>query len=116
MDENTEEQQEKKGFFEWFRSLFGGNEEEEEVQNAPHYKRKLLDGRIEKYLDQNMNAYIQEYGILTGLDIEAYELRYSSLTSRISTVREYMLEADARISAMEKEIAQVKTVSKKKSG
>ncbi|MBN1539763.1 MAG: hypothetical protein JW939_06425 [Candidatus Thermoplasmatota archaeon] len=115
MDEYDEEEQEKKGFFKWFGSIFKGKEDaEEKEEEAPHYKRKLLDGRIEKYLDQNMNAYIQEYGILTGLDIEAYELRYSSLTSRIHSCREYMMDADAQISAMEKEILLVQTASKKK--
>ena len=115
MDDYNEEEQEKKGFFKWFGSLFKGNDDgEEKEEEAPRYKRKLLDGRIEKYLDQNMNAYIQEYGILTGLDIEAYEIRYSNLTSRIHSIREYMMDADAQISAMEKEISQVQTASKKK--
>ena len=114
MTEFNEEEQERKGFFEWFRSLFRGKEGEEEVPEPPKYKRRLLDGRIEKYLDQNMDAYIQEYGILTGLDIEAYETRYTSITGRISVMKEYMIDADAQISSMEKEIGQVKTASKKK--
>ncbi|MGA1819418.1 MAG: hypothetical protein ACMUHU_00250 [Thermoplasmatota archaeon] len=115
MAEYVEEEHQKKGFSEWFRSLFRRKEEEEgEVEEAPKYRRKLLDGRIEKYLDQNMDAYIQEYGILTGLDIESYEMRYTSLTSRISGMKEYMIDADAHISAMEKEMAQVQTASKKK--
>jgi hypothetical protein len=112
-EELYEEQEEKKGFFDWIRSVFKRGEEEK-VEEAPKYKRKLLDGRIEKYLDQNMDAYIQEYGIVTGLDIESYELRYTNLTSRISGMKEYMIDKDAQLSMMEQELAQVEKASKKK--
>jgi hypothetical protein len=111
-DEYVEAEEHRKGFFEWLRSHF--HKEEEEEEEAPKYKRKLLDGRIEKYLDQNMNGYIQEYGILTGLDLESYEMRYTNLTSRISGMKEYMIDSDAKVSAMEKEIAEVKKAAKKK--
>lgn len=110
-EEYVEAEEEKKGFFGWLRSHFQKDEEEEEV---PAYKRKILDGRIEKYLDQNMSGYIQEYGILTSLDLESYELRYNDLTSRISGMKEYMIDSDARVSAMEKEIAEVQKASRKK--
>jgi hypothetical protein len=113
VEELYEEQEEKKGFFDWLRSVFKRSEEEK-VEEPPKYKRKLLDGRIEKYLDQNMDAYIQEYGIVTGLDIESYEIRYSNLTSRIYTMKEYMIDADAQVSMMEQELAQVEKASKKK--
>ncbi len=113
MEEIYGEQEEKKGFMDWLRSVFH-REEEERTEEPPKYKRKLLDGRIEKYLDQNMDAYIEEYGIVTGLDIESYELRYSNLTSRIAGVKEYMIDADAQISSMEKEISAVEKTAKKK--
>ncbi|MGA1848639.1 MAG: hypothetical protein ACMUHB_04785 [Thermoplasmatota archaeon] len=111
MEEEYEEQG-KKGFSGWFRSLFHKGENEEAEPEAPHYKRKLLDGRIEKYLDQNMNAYINEYGILTGLDLEAYETRYASLTSRISGMKEYMLNSEARISEMERDVTSIQNAAK----
>jgi hypothetical protein len=112
-EEFYEEQEERKGFFEWLRSIFR-REEEEKEEEIPKYKRKLLDGRIEKYLDQNMDAYIQEYGIVTGLDIENYEIKYTNMTSRISGMKEYMIDADAQISMMEQEIALVQKAAKKK--
>ena len=113
VEEIYEEHEEKKGFFDWLRSVFK-RDEEEKVEEPPKYKRKLLDGRIEKYLDQNMDAYIQEYGIVTGLDIESYEIRYTNLTSRISNMKEYMIDADAQVSMMEQELALVEKASKKK--
>jgi hypothetical protein len=103
-EEYTEEESGKKGFFSWIKSIFVKGKEEEVELEQPHYRRKLLDGRIEKYLDQNLNAYITEYGILTGLDIDGYEMRYTNLTGRIASMKEYVLSADARISEMERDI------------
>jgi len=104
-DEFLEEEPERKGFMTWLRSVFGGGkEEEEETPEPPHYKRKLLDGRIEKFLDQNMSSYINEYGILTGLDLEAYDMRYERMTGRISAMKDFMLTSDARISDMERDV------------
>lgn len=115
MAEEMIEEKEKKGFLQRLRSIFGGNKDAEEgEEEAPQYKRRLLDGRIEKYLDQNFNGYIQEYGILTGLDLEGYEMRYTNLTSRITAMKDYMIDADAHVASMEKEIAEVQTASKKK--
>lgn len=111
--EHADENEEKKGFFGWLKSKFHSGDGEEEIE-IPHYKRKLLDGRIEKYLDHNFNSYIQEYGIVNGLDLESYEERYQDLTGRISEMKEYMLESDATISSMEKEIQLVKKEAGKK--
>ena len=107
-EEYIEEETGRKGFLSWVRSLFGGQKEEEIEEPEPaHYKRKILDGRIEKYLDQNMDAYINEYGILTRLDIEGYENRYTTLTGRIASVKEFILSADAKISGMERDIVHI---------
>ena len=108
-------QEEKRGLFTRIKDLFSSNnEEEEETVEEFHYKRRLFDGRIEKYLDQNLDAYISEYGIVTGLDLEVYEERYSRLTGRISTMAEQMADMDAKVSVLEKDLAEVKKASKKK--
>ena len=106
------EEEEKRGFFSWLKNKFSSDEEEEE--EVPQYERKLLDGRIEKYLDQNFDSYIKEYGILDGLDLESYEVRYKKLTGRVSSMKEFVVESDAKLSHMEKELEEVKKVSKKK--
>lgn len=98
----------------WLKGIFHKKEETEDEQESPQYKRKLLDGRIEKYLDQNMDSYVQEYGIVTGLDLEGYEIRYSKLTGKIGGMKEYQLSAEARISGMERDIEEVKKASKPK--
>lgn len=115
MPEEIIEEQEKKGFFTWLKEKFSRKEgEEEEHDEVPHYKRRLFDGRIEKYLDQNLDAYISEYGIVTGLDLEVYEERYGRLTGRISKMSEYMADADVKVTVLEKELAQVQDASSKR--
>ena len=111
-EEIIEEEEQGGGFMNWLKGIFHQKEGEEEEN--PRYKRRLLDGRIEKYLDQNMDSYVQEYGIVTGLDLESYEIRYGELTGRVSKIKEYMVDADAQISGMEKEIDEVQKASKKK--
>jgi hypothetical protein len=108
-----EEQQERKGLMSWLKGLFGKKDMDKEPEPLK-YKRKLFDGRIEKYLDQNMSAYIQEYGIVTSLDLEGYENRYQQLTGRIVGMKEYQITAEARISGMERDIEEIKKASKAK--
>jgi hypothetical protein len=108
-----EEQTEKKGFLGWLGSVFGGKKDEtDKVPEPPHYKRRLLDGRIEKFLDQNLSSYISEYGILTGLDIESYEMRYDRLTARIVSIKDFMVSADTLITVMEQDIIHIQKAAK----
>ncbi len=113
MTEEMIEEEKRKGFFTWLKEKFS-KDEEEEPEEAPQYKRRLFDGRIEKYLDQNLDAYISEYGIVTGLDLEVYEERYGRLTKRISTMSEYMSEADVKVSVLEKDLSQIQEAASKK--
>jgi hypothetical protein len=112
-DEIIEEEQEKKGVFSWLASKFGGKKEEGEEPEAPQYKRRLFDGRIEKYLDQNLDSYISEYGIVTELDLQGYEQRYQTMTGRVKTLKEFMLDSDAVLGQMEKEMELIGKGAKK---
>ncbi len=112
MEEMINEESENRGFWDWLKSKFH-REKEEQEEEKPVYKRRLLDGRVEKFLDQNFNSYVQEYGIVTGLDIESYEERYASLTGGIAAMNEYMLEADSSIGAMENNIKTIRKAAKK---
>ncbi|MGA1822420.1 MAG: hypothetical protein ACMUIG_07830 [Thermoplasmatota archaeon] len=111
--EETYDEEERKGIGSWLKNLFSSSKDDVE-EEKPRYSRRLLDGRIEKYLDQNMNSYIEEYGIMTELDLQSYETRYEQLTGKISEMNEYMAESDARISAMEREMSLIKKESKSK--
>ncbi|MFO8051581.1 MAG: hypothetical protein R6V01_07785 [Thermoplasmatota archaeon] len=109
MEEDIQEE-EKAGFFSRIKNIFSKNEDEEE--KAPQYSRKLLDGRIEKYLDRHLDSYIDEYQIVTQLDLDAYESRYDQLTGRVSGMKEYMITADAVVSSMENDLVKIDKTSK----
>jgi hypothetical protein len=106
MEEDSMEQDENRGLFSLLRDKFRGEKDEEE--DIPHYKRRLFDGRIEKYLDRNLDAYIKEYGIVTGLDIEVCEERYGRLTKRISQMTEYLADADVKVTVLENDLEKIK--------
>lgn len=112
MDEEYIEE-ENTGLFSRIKAVFSGNKDEDEEVEAPAYERRLFDGRIEKFLDQNLDSYITEYGIVTQLDLQGYEERYNGLTGRVSTMKEFMMDSDAAISRMEKELKDVKSKGKK---
>lgn len=108
MEEEIAEQQ---GFFARLKNIFSKGEPEEEQK--PEYNRKLLDGRIEKYLDRHLDSYIDEYQIVTQLDLEVYDNRYGQLTGRVSSMKEYMITADALVTSMENDMTEVSKASKK---
>ncbi len=112
MDDEMIQQEENQGFLTWLKGIFTKKEEDTEPED-PKYKRRLFDGRIEKYLDQNLDAYISEYGIVTGLDLEVYEERYKRLTGKISEIYEYMTDKDAEISVLERDLGSVQKAAKK---
>jgi len=112
-EEYIEEETGKKGILDRIGSVFGRRKEETETEpELPHYNRKLMDGRIEKFLDQNLSSYINEYGILTGLDLESYEMRYEQITGRIGSMKEFMLSADAKISDLERDVDLIQKAAK----
>ena len=113
MEDEMIQQEEHKGFLTWLKEVFTKKKEEAEAED-PKYKRRLFDGRIEKYLDQNLDAYISEYGIVTGLDLEVYEERHKRLTWKISEMSEYMIDKDAEISVLERDLDAVQKAAKKK--
>ena len=78
------------------------------------YKRKMLDGRIERYMDENFNNYIDEYGLVREIDLRKYEERYDMLVGRIAKLKEFVAEADAELGNLEHRLAEVKKAAGKK--
>jgi hypothetical protein len=107
MEQEYTEDEQKRGFFSWLGSKFRKDEQGDEEIQEPTYSRRLFDGRIEKYLDHNLDSYISEYGIVTELDLQGYENRYDSLTGRAKKMKEFILDSDALVGQMEKELLEI---------
>jgi len=114
MAEETEQEQEieeKPPFFSRVKKLFAKQKAQPE---EAHYKRRFFDGRIERYLDENFNNYIEEFGLVTRVDTLEYEEKYDILVQRITNLKTFINTADADISSLERKLKTVKTAAKKK--
>jgi len=103
---------EKPSFFARIKTYLTGAEKEGEGDET--YQRKLLDGRIEKYLDHHASQYIAEFGLVTSLDLQAYDERYEDMTIRIKSLQDFARDADADVSNLENRMAAIKAASKGK--
>ncbi len=95
---------EEAGFVGRIKNFF--HREHEEVE-APAYRRKLLDGRIERYLDENFDDYITEYRLVTESKLNEYEARCDILEQNVDTLSGFVRDADADISALERRAATI---------
>lgn len=106
-----EDMGEKAPFFSRIKKLFSGETEKKETEEV-RYKRRFFDGRIERYLDENFNNYIEEFGLVTRIDTLEYEERYQILAQRISNLKTFINGTDADLSSLERRL---KTVNRKAS-
>jgi hypothetical protein len=102
---------EKPSFFDRIKGYFSREEESEENEK---YERNLLDSRIEKYLDHHASQYIAEFGLVTSIDIQAFEERYEDMTVRIKSLQDFARDADAEVSNLENRMGAIKNASKGK--
>jgi hypothetical protein len=98
------------GFFERIREFF----HKEEVVEAPTYHRKLLDGRIERYLDENFQDYIAEYNLVTETDINAYEARFEVLSVNVGGLSEFTKDIEAKVSDLERRVKKINSTASSK--
>ena len=102
---------EKPPFMERLKQFFHSDKDGEE---ASTYERQLLDSRIEKHLDRHADEYIDEFGLVTSIDLDVYEEKYGTMTTRISTLRDFANDTDADVSNMEMRLKAVKSAGKKR--
>ena len=108
--EQEQEMVEKPPFFARIKKLF--SKEKADPENM-RYKRRFFDGRIERYLDENFNNYIEEFGLVTRVDTLEYEEKYDVLVQRITNIKNFVNTADAEVSSLERRVKVVKVAAKK---
>ena len=87
--------------------------EREAAEEEEQYKRRLLDSRIEKYLDEHFDEYIEDYGLVTKQRLTAYEKRATGLEERLSSLTTYTRDVDAAVSDLERRVTEVEEVAPK---
>ncbi len=113
IEEQEQEMESKPPFFARIKNLFSKQSADSKPEEA-RYKRRFFDGRIERYLDENFNNYIDEFGLVTRVDTLEYEEKYDSLVQRITSLKTFVNGSDAELSSLERRLKNVKTASKKK--
>ncbi|MDG6225415.1 MAG: hypothetical protein QCI82_07870 [Candidatus Thermoplasmatota archaeon] len=98
-------EEEKIGFFAKIKSWFK-KDKDEDVQ--AEYKRKLMDRKIERFLDSNFDSFIAEYGLVREIDIARYDERHGILSSKLKVLNDFVKEADADISNLEIRVEHMK--------
>ncbi len=71
------------------------------------YQRSLLDRRIEKYLDEHFDEYIQEFGLVRELELEIYESRYETLKDEISGIEEFQKDMESELESFKRRLEQL---------
>ncbi len=104
MDYDDEERQ-RKSFLDKLKAYLS---DDSEHGPNPKYKRKLMDSRIEKYLDENFQSFVDEYELLTNVDSLAYEERYDELTYRVQRIGQYQKDTTSKLDELEKRIKALK--------
>jgi len=103
---------ENESIFERIKRVFSLGEREA-AEEEEQYKRRLLDSRIEKYLDEHFGEYIEDYGLVTKQHLRAYEKRATGLEERLSSLTTYTRDVDAAVTDLERRVTEVEKVAPK---
>ena len=109
-EEEMQMQEEKPSFSQRVKGyLFKTEQGEKET-----YDRKLFDSKIEKYLDHHASEYIDEYGLITSIDLKVYDERYDEISANVDGLMDFTQDADTDITNLEKRVETLKSVTKQK--
>ena len=106
MDEMEEQ---KPGIFSRIKSFFHKARPEEEEQT---YKRKMMDKKIERFLDNHFEAFITEYGMVREIDLVGYDERHGTLSEKLKVLNDFVKGADAEIGSIEIRVEHLKKTIK----
>jgi len=103
---------ENESIFERIKGAFSRGEGEV-AEEEEQYKRRLLDSRIEKYLDEHFDEYIEDYGLVTKQLLTACEKRATGIEERLSSLSTYTRDVDAAVTDLERRVTEVEKVAPK---
>ena len=87
--------------------------EREVAKEEERYQPRLLDSRIEKYLDRHFDEYIKDYGLVTKQRLTAYDKKANDLEESLSSLVAYTRDADAAVTDLERRMTEVEKVAPK---
>ena len=87
--------------------------EREEVIIQPNYERSVLDKKIEHFLDEKFEEYIDEFGIVTEEKLTNYDRSVSSFEKRVDALGDFIRNADRDVIDLEKRVQKLQATRKK---
>lgn len=88
---------------------YGGVSEE-----AIQYRRKLLDYRIEAFLDKNFSDYVQEFGVLDEPGLDMRHERVAIVEAKLEGLSHFVKEANEDLTDLEGRVDVLEKATKKK--
>ncbi|MGM0405052.1 MAG: hypothetical protein ACQEQM_02795 [Thermoplasmatota archaeon] len=82
----------------------------EMVIEGTGYERNLLDKRVEKYLDDHFEEYIQEFGLIRELELEIFESRYETLLNDIDDISEFQEDIESELASMKRRLDKLESI------
>ncbi len=71
------------------------------------YERSMIDRRIEKYMDEHFEEYLEEFNLVRELDMEIYEDRFKYIVDSIDDLQEFQKDIDADITDMKRKLRRI---------
>jgi len=96
------------------KDLFStGSEYKEVTDENIQYRRRLLDYRVENFLDNHFHDYVRDFGILDETALELRNEKVAALEIRSKDIRAFIRDADEDLKDLETRVSAL-TKSKKK--
>jgi hypothetical protein len=97
------------------REMFStGSEYETLSDESIKYQRKMLDYRIEAFLDKNFSDYVEEFGILDEPALDVRHERLAIVEAKAEGILHFVKEAEADLSDLEGRVDTLEKATKKK--
>ncbi len=71
------------------------------------YDRRMLDRRVEKYLDKHFDEYIEEFGLLKEIDLKVYEEEVDQCEEDVDDLKEFQKDMKDEIEVLEKRLDRI---------
>ena len=112
---NVNEGEEGTSIWDSLRLMFStGSEYAELSEEKVEYQRKMLDYRVEAYLDAHFNEYIIDFGLLDEAALEVRNEHLLTLEGRSDGLIHFIRDVDGDLTDLEKRIDAMEQVPKKK--
>ena len=112
---NVSEGEEGASIWDSLRAIFStGSEYADLSEDKVEYQRKMLDNRVEAYLDAHFNEYILDFGLLDEAALEVRNEHLVTLEGRSDGLIYFIQDVDKDLSDLETRIDALEKVPKKK--